>query len=84
MSKYEKLRQKILQGRSDANVPFVDLCELLNHLGFEERISGSHHTFRKAGIEERPNLQRDNGKAKAYQVRQVRALLLRYNLTLPK
>ncbi len=84
MSKYEKLRQKILQGRSDANVPFVDLCKLLNRLGFEERISGSHHIFRKAGIEEHPNLQRDNGKAKAYQVRQVRALLLRYNLTLPK
>jgi hypothetical protein len=84
MSKYEKLRQKILQGRSDANVPFVDLCKLLNRLGFEERISGSHHIFRKAGIEEHPNLQRDNGKTKAYQVRQVRALLLRYNLTLPK
>lgn len=84
MSKYEKLRQKILRGGSDANVPFVDLCELLKRLGFEERISGSHHVFRKAGIEEHPNLQRDNGEAKAYQVRQVRALLLRYKLTLSK
>lgn len=84
MGKYEKLLQKILQGRSDANIPFVDLCELLRRLGFEERINSSHHIFRKAGIEERPNLQRDNSKAKVYQVRQVRALLLRYNLNLPK
>lgn len=84
MSKYEKLRQKILRGGADANVPFVDLCELLKRLGFEERISGSHHVFRKAGIEEHPNLQRDNGEAKAYQVRQVRTLLLRYKLTLAK
>lgn len=80
MSKHEKLLQKILHGRSDANIPFVDLCELLRHLGFEERTSGSHHIFRKAGIDERPNLQRDNGKAKAYQVRQMRALLLKYKL----
>jgi hypothetical protein len=84
MSKYEKLLRKILQGRSDANIPFVDLCAPLHRLGFEERISGSHHIFRKAGIEERPNLQRDNGKAKVYQIRRARALLLRYNLNLPK
>jgi len=80
MGKYEKLLQKILQGRSDANISFIDLCALLRHLGFEERINGSHHIFRKAGIEERPNLQRDNSKAKAYQVRQVRGLLLKYKL----
>ena len=36
--------------------------------------------FRKEGIEEKINLQRDDDKAKPYQVRQVRALILRYKL----
>jgi hypothetical protein len=29
--------------------------------------------FRKTGVEEKTNLQREGSKAKAYQVRQVRA-----------
>lgn len=40
----------------------------------------SHHIFRQAGIEERINLQRDGKHAKTYQVRQVRAVILRYRL----
>jgi len=36
--------------------------------------------FRKSGIEEKINLQRDGGKAKVYQVRQVRYILLKYKL----
>ena len=36
--------------------------------------------FRKGGIEEKINLQRDNDKAKPYQVRQVRAIILKYKL----
>ena len=80
MSKYDKLMRKILQGISDANIPFNDLCWLLRSLGFEERIRGSHHIFRKQGIEEKINLQRDDNKAKVYQVRQVRGIILRYKL----
>jgi hypothetical protein len=49
-------------------------------MGFVERERGSHHTFRKEGIEEKINLQRDDGQAKAYQVRQVRAVILKYKL----
>ena len=60
--------------------PFDDLCELLRRLGFEERIRGSHHIFRKEGIEEKINLQQDNSKAKPYQVRQVRTVLVKYRL----
>ncbi|OLE54901.1 MAG: toxin HicA [Acidobacteria bacterium 13_1_20CM_3_53_8] len=80
MSKHDKLLLQILQGRSDTNIPFEDLRRLLLHLGFEERIRGSHHIFRKSGIEEKINLQRDDGKAKVYQVRQVRNILLKYKL----
>ena len=80
MSKYEKLLLRILQGFSDLNIPFGDLCNLLKKLGFDERIRGSHHVFRKEGIVEKINLQRDDSKAKAYQVRQVRNVILKYNL----
>jgi len=80
VAKYDKLRELVLQGRSDANVAFSDLCGLLLHLGFEERTRGSHHIFRRVGVEERITLQRDGAKAKPYQVRQVRNVILRYRL----
>ncbi len=80
MAQYEKLLFQILRGTSDANIPFDELRQLLLRIGFEERLRGSHHIFRKEGIEEKINLQRDAGKAKAYQVRQVRMILLKYKL----
>ena len=70
----------ILHGRSDANIRFSDLRALMQHLGFEERIRGSHHLYRREGIAEKVNLQRDDGNAKPYQVRQVRRLILRYKM----
>ena len=80
MSKYDKLLLQILRGKADANIPFDDLCQLLRRLGFEERTRGSHHTYRKQGVEEKLNLQREGNKAKSYQVRQVRAVILKYKL----
>ena len=80
MGKYEKLLAEVLQGRSDASVEFDELCQLLRRLGFEERIRGSHHVFRRLGVEEKLNLQRDKNKAKVYQVRQVRAVIVKYGL----
>ena len=80
MGKYEKLLQVVLHGTSDANISFDDLCNLLRRLGFDERSRGSHHIFRKQGIEERINLQKDDSRAKIYQVRQVRAILIKYEL----
>ena len=80
MAKYDKLLFQILRATSDTNIGFDDLRQLLLRLGFEERIRGSHHSFRRKGIEEKINLQRDDGKAKAYQVRQVRAVILKYEM----
>ena len=71
---------KILIGKSDNNIKFSDLCTLLKHLGFELRINGSHHIFRKEGINTKLNLQKDGEKAKFYQIKQVRKLLLDYKL----
>nr|WP_228039244.1 type II toxin-antitoxin system HicA family toxin [Dolichospermum sp. LEGE 00240] len=56
------------------------MCQLLIRLGFDERIRGSHHIFTKEGVEEILNLQPKQGKAKVYQVKQVREMLLKYQL----
>lgn len=80
MRKFDKLRQTILDGRSDANINFEELRSFLKFLGFEERIKGSHHSFRREGVFEKPNLQKDGSKAKSYQVRQVRTILTKYSL----
>lgn len=72
--------KRVLSGSSDAAIRFDELCGLLESLGFDKRIRGGHHLFRKAGVEEKLNLQRDGNNAKPYQVRQVRAVLLKYHL----
>jgi len=80
MGKHDKIMEKILLGVSDANIAFEDIRGMLLHMGFDERIRGSHHVYRKEGIEEKINIQRSGNKAKPYQVRQVREILLKYHL----
>ena len=80
MRKYDKLVFQILRGMSDANIAFTDLVNLLKHLGFDMRTKGSHHVFRKNGVIEKINLQKEGNKAKAYQVRQVRNIIVKYKL----
>ncbi len=80
MGRYDKLRQRILAGGADANIDFHALCQLLKRMGFEERIRGSHHIFTREGVEEILNLQPREKKAKPYQVKQVRAVLVKYRL----
>jgi len=82
MDKHQKLLQHILMRRGDANVPFGTLCQLLKKFGFTERVRGDHHIFAMQGVEEILNLQPRAGKAKTYQVRQIRNVILRYDLTL--
>ena len=80
MAKHEKTLLQVLRGASDSNVSFDELRGLLRHLGFDERIRGSHHIFTKENVEEILNLQPIGAKAKAYQVKQVRGLILLYKL----
>lgn len=75
-----KTLRRLLSGTSDAAIRFDDLCSLLESLGFDTRVKGSHHLFRKAAVEERINLQREGNNAKPYQVKQVRAVILKYKL----
>ena len=80
MSKFEKLTQKILSGNFDKNIDFEDLRKFLLRLQFQERIKGSHHIYFKEDLKEIINLQSIAGKAKRYQVRQVREIIIKYNL----
>ena len=82
MTRHEKILQKVLSGASDGNVGFDELCDLLRRLGFDDRHrGGSHRIFSRDGIVEIVNLQPLAGRrAKAYQVKQVRQLILKYDL----
>jgi hypothetical protein len=80
MGRAEKLFDKLIAGRNDANFPFDELCMLLTKLGYNARkTKGSHIIFQRG-----PsflNLQpTTGGKAKSYQVRQVRQELQNLNL----
>jgi len=82
MTRHEKILQKVLRGASDGNVGFDELCELLRRLGFSERQrGGSHRIFSRDGMVEILNIQPlAGGRAKAYRVKQVRQLILKYDL----
>ena len=69
VTSFEKTLFQVLRGTSDANIRFGDLRKLLEGLGFEERIRGSHHIFTRDGVEEILNLQPKGAKAKPYQVK---------------
>jgi hypothetical protein len=76
----DKTLARVLSGSCDENIRFNDLCGVLEALGFIERIKGSHHVFWKSGVDEILNLQPRGSMAKAYQVKQVRNVIVRYAL----
>ena len=80
MGKKEKLLERLRDPRRDPGWNFSELCQLLQNLGFEMRMSGSHHFFRKSGVTEVINLQPRGSEAKTYQVRQARKVLQKNQL----
>lgn len=53
-------------------VRFDDLCKVCEHYFGEPRTNGSHRIYKTPWQgDPRINIQDDNGKAKAYQVRQI-------------
>lgn len=80
MGKLENVLAAILRGTSDNNIAFAELRYALEALDFEVRIKGDHFIYTRQGIAEIVNLQPLGSKAKAYQVKQVRALILKYKL----
>ena len=80
MSQYEKQLFTILSGTRDSNIRFADLCKVLDGLGFQCRIKGDHHIYYREDIRDILNIQPQGNKAKAYQVKQVRDMILKYKL----
>ena len=77
---WKRTLKRVLDGRTDASIRFEDLCSLMERLGFHSRSRESHHIFWREDIEELINLQRSDGNAKPYQVKQVRTVILKYGL----
>ncbi len=81
VDKAEKTKARVLSGQSDHNLRFADVVGLLLALGFSLRVKGSHHVFTKPGCACFFNLQPGHdGKAKPYEVRQVRQALKKFSL----
>ncbi|MBR1554127.1 MAG: type II toxin-antitoxin system HicA family toxin [Oscillospiraceae bacterium] len=80
MNQNEKTLIAVLNGTKDSNIAFGDLQKLLTALGFAVRIKGDHFIYTKDGLEEIINLQPKGNKAKPYQVRQVRQIILKYKM----
>jgi len=77
----KKTLNRVLSGLADRNIRFQDLGNLLSGFGFSVRIKGDHHIYHREGIKEIINLQPlKDGKAKAYQVKQVRMIIFKYRL----
>ncbi len=80
MSQYEKMMLKILLGNQDSSISFSELQKVLDVLGFQCRIKGDHFIYTKNGVAEILNIQPKGNKAKAYQVKQVRNIIIKYKL----
>ena len=80
MSQYEKALLAVLSGTKDRSILFADLQAILDRLGFRCRIKGDHFIYTRDSVEEIINIQPVGGKAKPYQVKQVRDIILRYQL----
>ena len=80
MGQREKFIVRILSGASDSNINFIEVCNLLKSFGLSLRIKGDHYIFSKDDIEEIINIQSKDGKAKTYQVKQIRNIIIKYKL----
>lgn len=80
MGRDDPVLLRVLEGVSDANIRFADMRRLLHRLEFQERVRGSHHIFSRPDVDEILNLQPKGPKAKPYQVRQVRNVILKYRM----
>jgi hypothetical protein len=81
MPNASKIRAALLDPAKDYSHRFGDVVFFLESTGWRKRNSGGHHIFTRSGIPILINLQPErSGRAKFYQIRQVRAILTTYNL----
>jgi predicted RNA binding protein YcfA (HicA-like mRNA interferase family) len=79
VSKVKKVYEKLMSRQSDPNFTLDDLCYLLAKLGFALRHAQGSHIIAQRGPAY-VNVQNKGGKAKAYQVEQVRNELKKHNI----
>lgn len=77
---YEKIYHEVMSGTKDNSIRFSEIQKLLDVLHFKCRIKGDHFIYYKDGVEEIINIQPDGNKAKAYQVKQIRNIILKYKM----
>ena len=80
MPTVDKILTEVMSGTKDKNIRFAELQKLLDSLGFRCRIKGDHFIYYKNGIDEIINIQPEGNKAKPYQVKQIRNIILKYRL----
>ena len=80
MSREEKLMIKVLRGTQDANITFSELQRLRSSLGFQFRVKGDHFIYWREDVNEVINIQPNGNKAKPYQVKQIREIIIKYQL----
>ena len=77
----KKVYNDVISGKSDNNIHFTDFSKLIVDLGFTFKgQSGSHVVYYHSGINERMTIQNAGSKAKGYQVRQLRAIIIKHGL----
>lgn len=76
-----KIRAALFNPAKDYNHRFGDVVFFLKSTGWRERTTGGHHIFTRPGIPVLINLQPEkSGRAKFYQIRQIRAILTAHHL----
>ena len=76
-----KVYEAVISGKSDNNIKYKDFQNLIINLGFKfMRQNGSHAMYYHYGIAEFMNIQKRGNKAKDYQVKQLREIIIEHNL----
>ena len=77
----KKVYNDVMSGKSDNNIRFNDFRNLIVDLGFDFiRQNGSHMQYFHRELKAFMNIQKDGAKAKGYEVRQLRKIMLKYGL----
>ena len=84
MTRRDKDLNRILDARYDSNIDFETVVRVLLRLGYTVRVRGSHHSFRKTGVPAAITLVAHGRQASGYQIRQVRRVILAFEVLEPE
>ncbi|MGH8019396.1 MAG: type II toxin-antitoxin system HicA family toxin [Opitutaceae bacterium] len=81
MNKAEKLKARLLARQGYHNFSFADARAMLKGLGFRlDRQEGSHQVWQHPAVAAPVNIQDFKGKAKPYQLDQIRKIVREHKL----